>query len=543
MQTMRSRIITIAAVALVGCTMAISCGQPKSSGYVWTPLQERAIVSDETTVANTVYGAVQGYKDGDVYTFKGIQYAKAERFMQPQAPDSWDGVKVSRIYGPKCPQTGVTLDFKEKPGDSEFGFNGYIEPMDEDNCLVLNVWTKGLDDGKKRPVFFWIHGGGFATGSASELQCYEGRALAEKGDIVVVSINHRLNILGYLDLRSLGGKYSESVNLGMQDIVKALEWVNANIEQFGGDPGSVTIAGQSGGGGKVDCLMSMPSAMGLFHRGIAQSGSWILHNDNEAGMALGKTVLDELGVPSDPEAASKKLASLSYDELVAAGNVALRKANLQMFCPTVDGKWVTDPSFDPDAPTISKHIPMMIGSNQNEFAYNRFDISEDEIQRQLVEMVGEEDAPSYMADYLKAYPDGRRQDVLYTDLFLRKKAVAMADVKSGIGSAVYAYLFAWKPAGNNLGSVHGMEMPFMFNNIALQREMTGGTPDAYALADLVSSAWINFIKTGDPNTPGLPEWEPYTAENGSTMVFDKTCSIVHNHDRDLLNNHVATMHF
>ena len=498
------------------------------------------IVCDQTTIAGTDAGLVQGYRDGDVYTFKGIQYGVADRFMPPRKPAPYEGVKVCRMYGPKCPQTGVSLNWRPRTSDSDFGFNGFIEPMDEAGCLVLNVWTKGLDDGRKRPVFFWIHGGGFATGSASEMNAYDGRSLAEEGDIVVVSLNHRLNILGYLDLRGLGEGYENCVNVGMQDLVLALEWVRDNIEAFGGDPGNVTIAGQSGGGGKVNALMAMPSAMGLFHKAIAQSGSWILHNDDAKGKALGLSVLEELGIdPSD----AGKLAGIPYNDLVRAGNTALRKVHAQMFCPTVDGKFVTDPSFDPDAPTISRDIPMIIGSNQNEFAYQRAAISDEETMERLVKLVGSEDADSYLADYRKAYPDGRMQDVLNIDLFLRQKAVAMADAKSAIGSKVYMYLFTWKPAGNDLGSVHGMELPFMFHNIAVQREMTGGTKDAYRLSDLISHAWINFMRTGDPNTKGLPKWEPYTAENGNTMVFDKKCVIWHNHDRDLISNHEAAMHW
>lgn len=520
--------------ALLGC----SNNQRNTSYYEQGP---RPIVSDESTTVATKYGKLQGYLDGNIYTFKGIQYAKAERFMPPTEPDMIEGVKMARHLGPRCPQAGSSLDFKPKSSDSEFGFQGLLEPVDEHECLVLNVWTKGINDGKKRPVFLWIHGGGFATGSASDLQCYDGGSLADKGDIVVVSVNHRLNILGYLDLRGLGGKYSESVNLGMQDLVKALEWINGNISAFGGDPGNVTIAGQSGGGGKVNALMAMPSAMGLFHKAIAESGSWILHTEDNVGKALGMDVIGELGLkPSEAD----KLDEIPYSELVAAGSKALRKAGLQMFCPTVDGIYVTDPSFDMDAPTISQHIPMIIGSNQNEFSYdNKNVMTDDEVMSALRDMVGADDADSYLADYRKAYPNGRLQDVLYTDLFLRKKAVDMADAKSAIGSDVYVYLFAWKPVSNSLGAVHGMEMPFMFNNVIAQREMTGGTAEAMALGEKVSSAWIAFMKTGDPNVKGLPRWEKYTKDNGYTMVFDNECSIVRNHDRDLLNNHKATMHF
>ena len=280
-------------ITLTGLLLAACGTTPQGSS---PEPESRAILSDETTIARTRYGRVQGYKDGEVFTFKGIPYAKAERFMPPQAPDTFEGVKMCRTYGPKTPQTSTTLGWREDRTDYGFGFQFNLEPVDEDNCLVLNVWTKGLSDGKKRPVFVWIHGGGFASGSGNDLPCYEGRALAKKGDIVVVNLNHRLNILGYIDLRGLGGKYAESVNLGMQDLVKALEWVRDNIEAFGGDPANVTIAGQSGGGGKVNTLMAMPSAMGLFHRAIAQSGSWILHNSDEEGKALGLQVIEELGL-------------------------------------------------------------------------------------------------------------------------------------------------------------------------------------------------------------------------------------------------------
>ena len=518
-------------ITLTGLLLAACGTTPQGSS---PEPESRAILSDETTIARTRYGRVQGYKDGEVFTFKGIPYAKAERFMPPQAPDTFEGVKMCRTYGPKTPQTSTTLGWREDRTDYGFGFQFNLEPVDEDNCLVLNVWTKGLSDGKKRPVFVWIHGGGFASGSGNDLPCYEGRALAKKGDIVVVNLNHRLNILGYIDLRGLGGKYAESVNLGMQDLVKALEWVRDNIEAFGGDPANVTIAGQSGGGGKVNTLMAMPSAMGLFHRAIAQSGSWILHNSDEEGKALGLQVIEELGLkPSQAD----RLQDFTYEELAAAGHRATVKLHSSNgFCPTVDGKYVTDPSFDPEAPEISRNIPMLLGSNKNEFTYdNSVALTQDEVLARLEKQMGKDKAAGFLKAYDAAYPVHTPQEVLYTDSFLRKAAVKMADAKSAQGAApVYMYFFTWKPSGNALGACHGMELPFVFDNIALQREMTGGTPDAYRLSDLMSSAWIAFIKTGNPNVAGLPTWEPYTVANGNTMVFDKECKIIHNHDRGLL---------
>lgn len=510
-----------------------ACGSPQTE-VCNAHFDKVPVISDSTTTVNTVYGKIQGYKAGDIYTFKGIPYAKAERFMPPSYPDVHEGVKVCRTYGPKTPQTSTSLAYRPDDSDYGHGFQFNIEPVDEKECLVLNVWTKGLDDGAGRPVFLWIHGGGFASGSGNDLPCYEGHSLADKGDIVVVNLNHRLNILGYLDLRGLGGKYSESVNLGMQDIVKALEWIKTNIAAFGGDPDNVTIGGQSGGGGKVNTLMAMPSAMGLFHRAIAQSGSWILHNSDADGKALGMAVMKELGVNASN--AEDKLDSFTYEELVAAGNRAVAKMKSQGFCPTVDGRYVTDPSFDDKAPEISSGIPMLIGSNRNEFTYDNSPVMTfDEAFDRLVRMMGEDTAKDYVKAFGEAYPGHTPQDMLYNDLFLRKAAVKMADMKSRQGTAdVYMYFFTWKPSGNALGACHGMELPFMFNNIALQREMTGATADAYKLADLMSSAWISFIRTGNPNVSGLPEWEPYTEQNGSTMVFDNECIITHNHDRGLM---------
>ena len=236
-------------------------------------LKGRTITAGEHTQVQTLYGPIEGYLDGSIYTFKGIQYAKAERFMPPQYPDKFTELKQCKLYGPQAPQSESLRWTGNTQTDYAFGNQFVLEPMDEKECLVLNVWTPGINDGKKRPVFLWIHGGGYATGSGHDLPCYEGYALAEKGDIVVVNINHRLNILGFLDLTALGGAYAESVNLGMQDIVKSLEWVRDNIERFGGDPANVTIGGQSGGAGKVSTLLAMPSAKGLFSKAILQSGS------------------------------------------------------------------------------------------------------------------------------------------------------------------------------------------------------------------------------------------------------------------------------
>ena len=449
-------------------------------------------ISDQSTIANTMYGKVQGYKDGNIYTFKGITYAEAERFMPPHKPKAHEGVKMCRIYGPKAPQSETLRLNGNQQSDYDFGFQFKLEPMDEARCLVLNVWTQGLNDGKKRPVFVWFHGGGFATGSGIDLPCYEGRALAEKGDIVVVTVNHRLNALGYFDMSGLGGRFAESANLGMQDLVKSLEWVHDNIANFGGDPECVTIGGQSGGGGKVSTVMMMPSAKGLFHRAIVQSGSFTRYGTNENSKLYAQALLQELGIHENDAAA---LNAVPYEKLVEAVNKSTRMVNSMLQSqgirgggggqgPVIDGKYVVAPGFARQAPEVSRDVPMIIGWNYNEFDF----------------VSGKEDQ------------------------MFRNGAIQQATIKAQQGGApAYLYLFNWKPVGNTLGACHGMELAFMFNNVGLQAEMNGATKEAYALADKMSSAWIAFIKTGNPNTKGLPQWEAFNAESKPTMVFDNKC--------------------
>lgn len=498
---------------------------------------------ENIAVASTTYGKIRGYIDGTTYAFKGIPYAKADRFMPPEAPDAWDDVRQCTIFGPQVMQS--TSQDWDGQGDYEFGFQFNQEPMDEKESFVLNVWTKGINDGKKRPVWVWIHGGGYSSGSANQLPFFDGVSLAEKGDIVVVSINHRLNILGYMDLRGLGGKYSESVNLGQQDIVAALKWVKENIANFGGDPNTVTINGQSGGGGKVSTMMAMPSAAGLFHRAIVQSGSTITLGDGEDSKKLGLAVAAALGVtPNNTE----KLNDFTYEELVEGGQTAMNVLRAvgenigRGFGPSVDGKYVTQSPFDPAPADFSKDVAMLIGTDLNEFTYfNRQIITPmtmDEVKATLAERYGSGNVEKYISLFQKAYPNDKEpQHILTFDGMFRGGAIKQSAIKSKQGGApAYNYLFTWQSPVNDgsLGAAHGMELPFMFNNIALARPLTGGGKDAYALADKISSAWINFVKTGDPNSKNLPEWPAYTPENGATMIFDNTCKVVNNHDKELI---------
>ncbi|HYQ59237.1 MAG TPA: carboxylesterase family protein [Draconibacterium sp.] len=493
-------------------------------------------------VVPTKYGKVRGYIDDGVFAFRGIPYAKADRFMPPQAPDKWDDVRQCTIYGPQTMQAKAQ-DWSGQ-SDENFGFQFSVEPMDEKESFVVNVWSNGINDGKKRPVWVWIHGGKFMGGSGNQLPYFDGRAMAEKGDIVVVSVNHRLNILGFSDLRGLGGEYSESVNLGMQDLVFALQWVKDNITNFGGDPNTVTINGQSGGGGKTCTLLAMPSAVGLFQRAIIQSGSLEFKMTGENSKAYGLEIAAALGVNSEN---TEKLNDFTYEELIAAGQVASNNMTtdssvMGWYCPTVDGKYVTQNPLANTIPEFSKNVSVLVGSNLNEFTYfNRGIITPQSMERvrsRLAQSFGSENVEKFINLYNEVFPDDDQlQHMLTFDSNLRAAALKQARSRSEQGNApVYNYLFTWQTPVNDgsLGAAHGMELPFVFNNIALARNQTGGGKDAYKLADKISSAWINFVKTGDPNCKELPKWKPFSADNGATMIFDNKCKEVYNHDKQLI---------
>lgn len=495
-------------------------------------VQAQPITAGPHTRVETIYGPIEGYQDGHIFTFKGIRYAKAERFMPPQVPDKFTELRQCKVYGPQAPQN-ESLKWNDRNSQTDYGFgNQFVtEPMDEQNCLVLNVWTPSINDGKRRPVFVWIHGGGYSGGSGHDLPCYEGRGLAEAGNIVVVNLNHRLNILGYADLTGLGGKYSQSVNLGMQDIVKALEWIRDNIDRFGGDPNEVTIGGQSGGGGKVSTLLAMPSAKGLFKRAIVQSGSALRQALPEQTRSFGIAFAQELGQPATAQADFSKY---TYDELNYAVSRLAQRGIRSGFSPVVDGTILPQHPFEPASP-VSKDVPMLIGTDFNEFT---FDISHDmtwnEAEAAVRQRQGDK-ADQYIAAFKKAYPNAEAKEMTYVDTGFRAGAVRQAKAKAQQGGApAYLYLFTWKPESNALGASHGMELPFMLHNVSLQREMTGASEKAYKFERLISSIWLAFIKTGNPNVKGLPKWEPYNEKTGVTMILDNKCEPRQHHDKELM---------
>ena len=486
---------------------------------------------NQNLVVSTTSGEVSGSYNDTVYAFKGIPYTKAERFMPPQDPDAWDGILECTDFGPVARQI----------------VPWYPDSIQNERELFsANVWTQGIMDGKKRPVMLWLHGGGFHVGASNDPMTY-GEALAKKGDVVFVSVNHRLNILGFLDLSASGEKFAQSANVGMLDIVKALEWIQNNIGNFGGNPSDVTIVGESGGGGKVGTLMCMPAAKGLFHKAIIQSGTLLNTMTKEKSQALGLAVLENLGLTlNDVE----QLDTIFYMDLVKAGNDAIAKisgprrpgsSTMFGFAPSADGVVLLQQPFSPGFADISYDIPLMMGSTLNEMMptfYGEKDMTTDDAKERLAKEYGDK-TDQYIELFAKAYPDYTPQDILSIDKVFRPYTIRTADARAMETNApLYVYFLAWKSGVDNAskGSFHGLDIPLAFNTVDLRPDWTGNTEEAWKMADKMSSAWINFIKSGNPNVEGmLPFWETYTAENGATMYFDNECRIVHNHDRELMN--------
>jgi para-nitrobenzyl esterase len=503
---------------------------------------------ENVAVTTTDAGKVRGYIHNSIFTYKGIPYAEAKRFEAPQKPKPWTGVRSSMTYGPVAPLMDPTTSVQD---ETEFIFHhdwGYTS----EDCMRINVWTPGLKDGKKRPVLFWIHGGGFTAGSSQELPSYDGENLAKKGDVVVVSINHRLNILGYLDLSAYGEKFKHSANLSILDMKAALEWVKTNIENFGGDPGNVTIFGQSGGGAKVNTLMAMPSAKGLFHKAINESGSFrAAMLEKTETQRITAEVLNALGLQSNQ---IDSLQKVPFEKLSAAGKKALKVVADKMkaegkpvigfglsWGPSRDNDVLPYQLFSNEAFELSKNIPLLVGTVKNEFMPSMGVGLSNGTAEQVTEFIKKRygaKADAYMAAAKKAYPsDTKPSDLMDIDVNFRPGAVLQANMKSGIsgGAPVYMYLFTWQSPvmDGKFKAMHCMELPFVFNNVARCEEMTGGGKEAYVLADKMSQAWINFARTGNPNHKGLPNWPTYTTANTATMHFDNQCVVKPQMDKEL----------
>jgi para-nitrobenzyl esterase len=500
----------------------------------------------ETAVAETAAGKIRGTRDNGAYAFKGVPYgastAGARRFLPPVKPQPWAGVRDAMQLGPRAPQPVRNLI--PEMGDALTGHG----PMSED-CLTLNVWTAGLKAGK-RPVMVWFHGGGFRTGWSGSIM-YDGAALARKHDVVVVGVNHRLNAFGYLYLADLRNqKFAESSNVGVLDLIAALQWVRDNIAAFGGDPANVTIFGQSGGGGKVCTLQAMPGAHGLFHKMIVQStisdtGLWGLPRTEAA--RLTSALLTRLSIKPDR---LDQLQQLPFETLLAAMAGESASADLALqYVPVVDGRTLPTDPFDPVDPGVSATVPLMVGSVETESVpytapqdayWTTTDLDDAALRARVQRILGVADAEA--ARIIALYRQGRPQasnanlaQIVASDAgSTRTAANVIAEHKAAPRKApVYLYGFDWYSPlrDGRIRAMHGMELPFVFDHVDAATWMTGSGPDRQALADQMSAAWVAFARTGDPNHKRLPHWDAFDAQRRPTMVFGRECRAVNDPHR------------
>ncbi|MGD0154998.1 MAG: carboxylesterase family protein [Terracidiphilus sp.] len=499
-----------------------------------------------SATANTQYGKVRGFLDGGVFTFKGIPYGQdtggENRWLPAKPPVPWKDEYPALIYGANCPQnlhpwTAIEQTFIQDWDD------GY----QNEDMLKLNVWTPSLTG--KRAVMVYFHGGGYSFGSSYELPSQEGAQMARYHDVVSVTVNHRLNILGFFEVSEIGGSaYEDSVNVGMTDLVASLQWVRENIANFGGDPDRVMIYGQSGGGSKVTTLMGMPSAAGLIHRASVQSGGGGNIPTKEQQREVARQVMKDLGLQPNDLASLQKM---EWSKLVAAGNAAIAKINPPIrgaggpfapgppragWSPCLDDKIIHVRSFFDAAPDASKNVPVLLGSVSEEGNQMRSRPTEEESHASLAKTYGDDKATAIIAALKKAYPHKQIQTLSYmcsgtfglNGLAMRNNIVKMARLKhEQKGAPAYAYYFTWQsPILDGVaGAWHTAELQFCFDNTKRCEQGTGNTPEAQALAKKMATSWANFAKTGNPSQPGLT-WTPTDPDSNKTMVWDNECRIV-----------------
>jgi para-nitrobenzyl esterase len=501
-----------------------------------TDVQDQVRELERTAVVSTTNGPVQGYREDRLHVFKGLRYAApplgALRFKPPRRPARWTEVADAVALGAPAIQVGVA------PGDVTGGRSGGDppapgQPGTDEDCLFINVWTPELTG--RRPVMVWLHGGGFANGSGGAAM-YDGGALARRGDVVTVTVNHRLNVFGYLHLGELGGDPS-SGQAGMLDIVLVLEWVRDNIARFGGDPANVTIFGESGGGAKVSMLQAMPAAHGLFHRAIVQSGPGLRAVPTARATANAKALLDALGIKPGELA---RLETLSAAEIqAAAAAVSGAQGPMAGFSPCIDGIALPRDPFHPDAPQISAGVPVMIGTNKDETtlflrSHPKFgEFTEEDLAERAKEQLGDKAAP-VVAALRKLFPDYSPTFLIcavQTVQMMWLNSVQLAERKAAQGAGpVYMYMLTWETpaARGSLKCPHALEIPLVFDNVERARDFVGrhNGDEPQRVSDQMSEAWLAFARTGNPATAALPDWPAYDAKRRSTMIFDLESKVV-----------------
>lgn len=489
----------------------------------------KTIVDMDRAVVQTEKGKIRGYWADDVFGFHGITYATAARFEMPKPVASWDGIREALDYGYVCPL------MTDAPVEATFFGPHRFWPMSED-CLSLNVWTRQLDKSAKKPVIVWLHGGGFMSGSSIEMYAYDGYQLAHDEDVIVVTVNHRLNILGYLDLSAFGEKYKYSGIAGMADLVEALRWVHDNIIYFGGDPENVTIAGQSGGGSKVATLMQMPAADGLYHKAIIQSGvpDFMGAIGKNTAMAYGQRVVKQLGFD---EASIDEIQKLPYRQLVEAVEKLGERC---WFLPVPVSGYYEGPYMQTGFRKETLDIPMIVGSNISEFSLNgpdgRRDLwSEEEKYKMIQERFGS-DTDQAIQMFTELYNDRPALNILSTDAMVRQKTKAFCVARSQEALAeTYNYLMTYDfPYKGGRQAWHCAEIAFVFRNARYDLTTCTGGKDVDVIENAMSKMWTSFARSGKPQVEGLPAWRPFSCKQKETYIFDTSCYLKEKDDEQLL---------
>jgi para-nitrobenzyl esterase len=480
--------------------------------------------------AATAAGRIRGAVVNEINVFKGVPYGAptggARRFLPPGPALAWIGVRDALEYADQCPQVmapraPALRSWMRATGESE-------------DCLVLNIWTPGLRDGVKRPVMVWFHGGGFALLSGS-VQVYDGERLSRRGDVVVITLNHRINVFGYLYLAQLGGdKYEESGNAGQLDLIAALQWIRDHASEFGGDPDNVTIFGESGGGGKVCALLAMHAARGLFHRAIVQSGPYLHAKTPDEATDFARKLLAALELkPHQVD----ELQALPASRLVRALDVVTQGASIRSFTAVLDGRALFRHPFSPHAPEIAAQIPLLVGYNKDEMTLfqspDSFTFDWDSLPAKLHGWLrGPENATRIVELYRRLHPRLSASDVYFeitTDRGIGGSSIALAERKAAQSAApAYLYRFEWQtPVFDGLlRSAHALELPMVFDNVARSESFIGtGAAEAQEIAVQMSEAWIAFARTGNPSTKALP-WPAYDVDTRATMIFNVRSGVV-----------------
>ena len=513
-------------------------------------------------IVETTYGKVRGYATGGVHTFRGIRYGATtngkNRFLPPQKPDPWPGVRDATSYGYSAPQTNPAERANAGPESpmaqimaASDGFRA--APAESEDCLFLNVWTAGLGAGRKRPVMVWLHGGGYSMGTASSL-LYDGTNLARRGDVVVVGINHRLNVFGYTNFGDLGGpQYAHSGNAGQLDIIAALQWVRDNIDRFGGDPKRVMIFGESGGGGKVSMLLASPPAKGLFHAAVIESGPGVRMGERNpatkaAEMLLAELKLDPKRLPEIHKLPTDTILSAYFAVSAAVARLRVSGGGMEggAFGPVLDPADLPAHPYDPAATRISEDVPVMVGWNKTEstaFSFGDeqlFSLDEAGMRKRIEALAGPDTdrlIRIYKSELPKLSPSGIYFYISSYSM-MGSGSVTIAERKAALGKApAYLYRLDWETPVDNgkLISPHGLEMPLVFDNVDRGGEvLTGGSEEAVKLAAKMSEAWVAFAATGNPNSgkSGLPQWPPYDAARRPTMIFDTQSRVVNDPQKE-----------